>query len=176
MNIIIDLNGNSDAIALTDAEAANKRNFIFKLTVFQSLLQKSYNLLGTLQMTGTADTDLNNHSESKPRFDMSIEELFSGLRRYGVYLIVYSNTDTLLASAHAEGSAELDLIAETIASDQRLKLLDDLTRTLDMAGRTNTNSHFHGMTLRFLVLTGQFTWRTVRSFCRAQRYGNKLPG
>ena len=145
MNIIIDLNGNSDAIALTDAEAANEHDFIVKLLVFYSFLQKLYNLFRTFQMAGTADTDLNNHSESKPRFDMSIEELFSGLRRYGVYLIVYSNTDTLLASAHAEGSAELDLIAEIITPDQRLKLLNNLTGTFDMAGRTDANIYFHNM-------------------------------
>lgn len=145
MNIIIDLNGNSDAIALTDAEAADEHDFIVKLLVFYSFLQKLYNLFRTFQMAGTADTDLNNHSESKPRFDMSIEELFSGLRRYRVYLIVYSNTDTLLASAHAKGSTQLDFRTKIVAADQGLELLNDLTGTLDMAGRTNTNSYFHNM-------------------------------
>ena len=38
----------------------------------------------------------------------------------------------VLTSAHAEGSAELDAVCETLFGDEFLKALDDLTRALDM--------------------------------------------
>ena len=48
----------------------------------------------------------------------------------------------LLTLAHAEDAAELHLVAETVFGYQTLKLLDHLTRTLDVAGASDTNCNF----------------------------------
>ena len=48
----------------------------------------------------------------------------------------------LLTLAHAEGAAKLHLITEIVFSDQILKLFYYLTRTLDVAGASDTNCNF----------------------------------
>jgi hypothetical protein len=56
--------------------------------------------------------------------------------------VIYRYTYALLTSAHAEGAAKLYLITEIVFSDQILKLLYYLTRTLDMAGASDANRNF----------------------------------
>ena len=56
--------------------------------------------------------------------------------------IIDRYTYALLALAHAEGAAKLYLVAEIVFSDQILKLLYYLTRTLDVAGASDTSSSF----------------------------------
>ena len=51
-------------------------------------------------------------------------------------------TYALLTLAHAEGATKLYFIAEIILGNQILKLLYYLTRTLDVAGASNTNRNF----------------------------------
>ena len=48
----------------------------------------------------------------------------------------------LLALAHAEGAAKLNLIAYAMLRDKILKLLNYLTRTLYVAGATDTYCNF----------------------------------
>ena len=56
--------------------------------------------------------------------------------------VIHRYTYALLALAHAEGAAKLYLVAEIVFSDQILKLLYYLTRTLDVAGASDTNCNF----------------------------------
>lgn len=58
-------------------------------------------------------------------------------------VIVYGDADALLALSHAEGSAELDLVAETFFCDKILKSFNNLTRAFDMARGAYTNCYFH---------------------------------
>ena len=61
-----------------------------------------------------------------------VEELVDRLGRDGVEFAVNGNADTLLTFAHAEGPAELDLIADALLLDEILELLDDLARAFDV--------------------------------------------
>ena len=58
-------------------------------------------------------------------------------------LAVHRDIDAVDTVAHAEGAAELNLIFETFFPYECLKLLDNLTRTLEMAGTTNSDNNFH---------------------------------
>ena len=60
------------------------------------------------------------------------KEVADGLGAYGVELVVNGHTNTLLTFAHAEGPAELDLIADALLLDEILELLDDLARAFDV--------------------------------------------
>ena len=80
------------------------------------------------------------------------EELAYGLGSNGVEGIVYGNTNALLALAHAEGTAKLYLITEIVLCNEVLKLLNDLTGSLNVAGATDTNSYFkHNFFLTILI-------------------------
>ena len=57
--------------------------------------------------------------------------------------IVYSYAHTLLTFAHAEGAAELYLLAESVLQNEMLKLLNYLTGAFDMAGASDTNCNFY---------------------------------
>ena len=73
---------------------------------------------------------------------MASEELsyvFGSNRMEGV---IYRYAYALLALAYAEGAAKLYLITETRLGNQILKLLYYLTRTLDVAGASDTNCNF----------------------------------
>ena len=50
--------------------------------------------------------------------------------------------DALLALAHAEGAAQLNLVSKVIFGDQILELLDDLAGALDVAGASDTICNF----------------------------------
>ena len=57
-------------------------------------------------------------------------------------LVVNSYTYALLAVAHAEGAAEINLLANVILSDELLKLSYYLARALDVTGATDTYCDF----------------------------------
>ena len=61
-----------------------------------------------------------------------VEEFVDFIRVDRVELPVNRDADAVLTSSHAEGSAELDAVCETLFGDEFLKALDDLTRALDM--------------------------------------------
>ena len=61
VNVIIHLNGNSDTVALSDAEATGKHNLVLKMMFLNSILHKFHNILRALQVAGGADTNLNEH-------------------------------------------------------------------------------------------------------------------
>jgi hypothetical protein len=65
--------------------------------------------------------------------------------------VIYRYTYALLTLAHAEGAAKLYLIAEIILGNQILKLLYYLTRTLDVAGASDTNCNFKHNILPLLI-------------------------
>ena len=57
---------------------------------------------------------------------------------YGIEVVVKGNAYALLAFAHAESTAECNLVCNVIFVDQTLKLFYNLARTLDMAGAADT--------------------------------------
>ena len=61
-----------------------------------------------------------------------VKEFVDLIRVDRVELPVNRDADAVLTSAHAEGSAELDAVCETLFGDEFLKALDYLTRALDM--------------------------------------------
>ena len=73
------------------------------------------------------------------------EELLGSFRGNGVEFFVDRDADAELALAHAERAAQFRLVADIVLGNQALEGLDDLTGTLHMAGRadTNGNSHIH---------------------------------
>ena len=68
--------------------------------------------------------------------------------------VVHRNAHALLALTHAEGAAELNLITEIVLRNQILQLLNYLTRTLNVAGATDTNRNFKHNMLPLLSLYG----------------------
>ena len=62
VDVIVDLNGDTDTVAFADTEAAGKHYLIRKRVLLDRLLQKLYYVLRALEMTGGTDTNLNeNH-------------------------------------------------------------------------------------------------------------------
>ena len=59
VNIIVYLNGNADAVALSNTEATGKHYLIVDVMFFNGFLEKLYNILRALEMTGGADANLN---------------------------------------------------------------------------------------------------------------------
>ena len=49
-------------------------------------------------------------------------------------VIVYGDANALLTMTHAEGAAQLNLVAQVVVRNQLLKLAHHLAGTLDMAG------------------------------------------
>ena len=68
----------------------------------------------------------------------------------------------LLTLTHAEGAAKLHLITEIVFSDQILKLLYYLTRTLDVSGSSNTNLNFKHNILPLFIHKYGSLMRTCR--------------
>jgi hypothetical protein len=68
----------------------------------------------------------------------------------------------LLTLTHAEGAAKLYLITEIVFSDQILKLLYYLTRTLDVAGASDTNCNFNHIIIPLLIHKCGSLMRTCR--------------
>ena len=58
VNIIVDLNGNADSVALSDAKAAGEDNLVLDVMLGDRLLEHSYNLLRALQKARGANTYL----------------------------------------------------------------------------------------------------------------------
>lgn len=67
------------------------------------------------------------------RENFLLKEFVDGLRRDGMLHAVHGDVDAVDAVAHAEGAAELDFILEPLFLNERLKPLDDLAGTLEVA-------------------------------------------
>jgi hypothetical protein len=142
VDIIVHLNGHADAVAFSDAETADQRDFISEIVFFDRILQKLDDFRRTFQMTGASYADLYNHLLHL-RANRVFEEFFNRVGRNGVEFFVNHNADTLLALAEAEGSAEFHFIFELVFRYQLLELFNDLTGTLEVAGTSDANSDFH---------------------------------
>jgi hypothetical protein len=59
VNIIIYLNGNADAVALSDAKATGKHDLIANMMFLHGALKKLYNILRALEVARRANTNLN---------------------------------------------------------------------------------------------------------------------
>lgn len=62
------------------------------------------------------------------------KKLFRVLGSQREKLSIHRNADTQLALSHAEGTAQVYLIADIVLHDQGLNLFNDLTGSFDMAG------------------------------------------
>ena len=74
---------------------------------------------------------------------MILKKFSYGLRRYGKHLVIYGYANALLALTHAEGAAQLYLIANVMLGNELLKRGNDLAGALNVAGATDTNDNFH---------------------------------
>ena len=59
VNIIVYLNGNAYAIALSDAEASGKHDFVINVIFFNRLFKKLNDFCRALEMTGRTNANLN---------------------------------------------------------------------------------------------------------------------
>ena len=59
VNIVVYLHGNTDSVALSDAEAAGKHYLIVDMMFFYGFLEKLYDISRTLEVAGRANTNLN---------------------------------------------------------------------------------------------------------------------
>ena len=154
MDILIDLNGDPCSVAFTDTEAADKGHFFLQLMFADSILKQLHNFGRALQMAGASNTNLYNHIFDHAFLSIAkmfrknvfpswkegllyvclyngVEEVFHGIGRYGVELFVYHNANTLLTLAETEGSAQFNLVTETVFRDKILKAFHYLTGTLE---------------------------------------------
>ena len=142
MNIIVNLYGNADAVALSDTEITGKRNLVLKMIFLYGFLQKLHNFGRAFKMAGATHANLNDHILHLS-LNAVLEELINSLRGNGVELLVDGHAYALLALADAEGAAHLNLITEVILSDESLKALYNESGTFDVAGTADTNNNFH---------------------------------
>ena len=61
MDVLVDLDGYTDAVALPDAEGSGEGDFLFQMVFLDRLLEQFYDFRRTGQMAGTANTNLNQH-------------------------------------------------------------------------------------------------------------------
>ena len=66
VNVIVYLDGNADAVALSNAKAAGKNDLILDMMLRYRLLKKLYNILRALEMTRRTDTNLNKQHKLIP--------------------------------------------------------------------------------------------------------------
>ena len=69
---------------------------------------------------------------SRLRQNFVFEKFVHGIGAYGMKSFIHRNTNSLLAITHTEGTPELNLIIKPVFPYQILKLLNNLTRYLDM--------------------------------------------
>jgi len=62
MYLVVDLNGHTDSVAFTDAEAAAEGNGLHKTVLFNGFSEKLNYFGRALQMAGASDTNLDSHS------------------------------------------------------------------------------------------------------------------
>ena len=80
------------------------------------------------------------------------EEFCNRFGGYGMEGIVDRYAYALLTLTHAEGAAKLDLLTQIVFGNQVLKLLNNLTRTLNVAGASDTYCNFKHNILPFFIL------------------------
>ena len=59
MNVIVYLYGNTDSVALSDAEAAGQHHLVVDMMFFYGFLKKLYDIGRALEVAGRANTNLN---------------------------------------------------------------------------------------------------------------------
>ena len=59
MDVIVYLNGNSDAVALSDTKATGKHDLVFDSMFLHGFLQKLHDILGALEVARRAHANLN---------------------------------------------------------------------------------------------------------------------
>ena len=142
MNIVIYLNGNADTVAFADTEATGKNYVILDMILGNRALKELDYLLRAFKVTGGAYTNLNEQHYLYPRKNFLCEEFINAFGGYGMEGVVNGYTYALLALAHAEGSAEIYLVAYVVFCDEVLELFNYLTGSLDVAGASDTYCNF----------------------------------
>jgi hypothetical protein len=143
VNVIIDLNGNANGVTLADTEAARKNNVILNVMLLYSIFKQFNNRLGSLNMTGGSHAYLDDQHSLHLGKNFACKESVNTVGGNGVNLLVNHHAYTLLAIAKTECSAKIYLVANVMLCDKLLKSLNNLTRTLDVTGTTDTNCDFH---------------------------------
>ena len=77
------------------------------------------------------------------REDLVVEQFVGRLGRDGVRRAVDRHADALAAVAHAEFSAQLDLVGQIVLGDELLEAVHDALRSQQMAGAADTDGNLH---------------------------------
>jgi hypothetical protein len=142
VNVVVDLHGHADAVALSDAEAAGKHDLVLNTVLLHCRLKKLDDILRALEVAGRADANLYEQHFLHLCKNLLSEELTNALGGDRIEGVVHRYANTLLALAHAEGAAKLHLVTELVFGNQILKLFYYLTGALDVAGASDTNCNF----------------------------------
>ncbi len=126
IDLVIDLDGNSDAITFTDAKAARKRNLIAYSGFLNGILQKLHYFRRALQIAGAPDADLYCHILYLCA-NVCLEEFFDCVGGYGIKFVINRYAYALLTFAEAECGSKLDLIAEVVLCNKILELFNYLS-------------------------------------------------
>ena len=143
MYVIVYLNGNTNAIALSDAEATGKNNVIFEVVFLDCILQKFYDRGRTLDVAGGTDTNLNKQHGLYLCQNFVGKKFVNCFGRYGMEYAVNCYANALLALTQAECASEIYLVAKIVVGDQLLKLFYYLTGSFDVAATTDAYNDFH---------------------------------
>ena len=132
VNVVINLNGYANSVALTYAEASRENDIILNTVIRNCLFKKLNYILRPLEVTGGAYTNLNDNHILNLCKNFVSEELVNSVGGYGIEGIVDRNTYALLALTHTERAAKLNLFAKLVLRNKILKLFNNLTRSLYM--------------------------------------------
>ena len=79
-----------------------------------------------------------------------IKKFINSIGGHRKEFIIDSDAYSLLTLTHTKSTRKFYFIAEIIFADKILKLLNDLARTFDVAGTSDTNRDFHADVLPLL--------------------------
>ena len=143
VHVIVYLYGYTNAVAFANAKATCKNNLVGLNFVFRKGAFKKLNyILRALEMTGRANANLNYEHSLYPCKNFVLEEFLYGVGANRVNGILDGYAHALLAHAHAEGAAKLNLFSKVVFRNEILKLLYHLARALDVTGASDTYCYF----------------------------------
>ena len=121
MHVVVNLYGNTFAVAFSDAKAACQGDLILEMILLYRLLKQLDYFGCSLEMAGASHTDLDYHLYLS--LNVGFKEVLNVVGGYGEEILFNCYANTLLTSAHTEGAAELYLVTEIVLSDKLLELL-----------------------------------------------------
>ena len=127
MNVIVDLYGNTNHVAFSNAEASRKNHFVTKVILRDGIFKELNNLGRSLEIARRSNTDLNDKHNLYLCQYLVCEKVANSLGAYRVESVVNGNANTLLTVSKAERTAKLYFVFNAVRGDKALKLLNDLT-------------------------------------------------